>query len=431
MKLLLKNKDFLYLFLGRIVTNMGDSLYYIASMWLVYELGKSSFYTGLAGFLILLPKAMQFLTGPFVDRWRIKKTLVITQILQSVLVLIIPISYLFGFLSIQLILIVMPIIAFIEEFAYPTQTKALPLILHKSQLIKGNSLFSFAYQGVDIIFNALAGIFVAAVGAISLFVVDSITFAIAAILFSLLKVPQNTEQSSKDEKNSELSIKAYFGELKEGFSTVFKSLLWVFLVGSSVANFCIGITMAILPSFSDTLGGVEMYGVLLTSLSAGSLIGALLGSFLGKYRVGILSIVCFTLGACCWAFAGIVSSPILTTLLFGLAWIPIGAVNVLFAGVNQSVIPNRVLGRVNSAMYSLSVIVMPIGSLLGGYLATIVNSEVIFTFTGVGVLCIAIVWLVHPALRTLPKAKEMSAKTFRLNFEESNNIVLEKRTRDL
>ncbi|KMY50015.1 MFS transporter [Peribacillus loiseleuriae] len=420
MKLLLKNKNFLHLFLGRIVTNMGDSLYYVASMWLVYELGKSSFYTGLAGFLILLPKAMQFLSGPFVDRWSIKKTLVITQILQSVLILIIPISYLFGFLSIQLILIVMPIIAFIEEFAYPTQTKALPLILSKSELIEGNSLFSFAYQGVDLIFNALAGILVVAVGAISLYVVDSITFAMAAIFFSLLKVTQNTDQSSKEEKHRKLSIKAYLKNLTEGFSIVFNSLLWVFLVGSSIANFCIGMTMAILPSFSDTLGGVEMYGVLLTTLSAGSLIGALLGSLLGKYRVGILSIVCFTLGACCWTSAALVSSPILSTLFFGLAWIPIGAVNVLIAGVSQSVIPNRVLGRVNSVMYSLSVIVMPIGSLLGGYLATIVNSKIIFAFTGVGVLCIAIVWLVHPALRALPKAEEMSAKTFRLNFEEQN-----------
>ncbi|MFJ7975738.1 MFS transporter [Peribacillus sp. NPDC096379] len=430
MNLLLQNKNFLHLFLGRIVTNMGDSLYYVASMWLVYELGKSSFYTGLAGFLILLPKAMQFLSGPFVDRWSIKKTLVITQILQSVLILIIPISYLFGFLSIQLILIVMPIIAFIEEFAYPTQTKALPLILSKSDLIKGNSLFSFAYQGVDLVFNALAGILVAAVGAISLYVVDSITFAMAAIFFSLLKVTQDTDKSSKEEKNRNLSIKAYFKDLTEGFSTVFNSLLWVFLVGSSIANFGIGMTMAILPSFSDTLGGVAMYGVLLTSLSAGSLIGALLGSLLGKYRVGILSIVCFTLGACCWTSAALVSSPILTTLLFGLAWIPIGAVNVLFAGVSQSVIPNRVLGRVNSVMYSLSVIVMPIGSLLGGYLATIVNSKMTLCFTGFGVLCIAILWLVHPALRALPKAEEMSAKTFRLNFEEQNIFVLERGTRN-
>lgn len=69
MNLLWKNKNFLILFLGRMITNIGDSLYYVASMWLVYQLGGSSFYSGIAGFLILLPMGLQFLTGPFVDRF--------------------------------------------------------------------------------------------------------------------------------------------------------------------------------------------------------------------------------------------------------------------------------------------------------------------------------------------------------------------------
>lgn len=418
MKFLLTNKNFIYLFLGRIVTNMGDSIYYVASMWLVFELGnKSTFYTGLVGFLILLPKAMQFFVGPFVDRWRIKKTLIITQILQSILILIIPISYFFDFLTVQMILIIMPCIAFIEEFAYPTQTKALPLILNKSELIKGNSLFSFAYQGVDLVFNAVAGVLVASIGAISLYIVDSITFAIAALFFSLLKIPQDTEHKFLEEKNLQLTISSYFKELKMGFLIVFNSLIWVFLIGSSLINFCIGITMAILLSFADTLGGIEIYGLLLTSLSAGSLIGALLGSTLGKYRVGILSNVCFILGSCSWTFAALVSSPVFSPIFFGLAWIPIGAINVLFAGVLQSIIPNEILGRVSSVIQSLGVVFMPIGSLLGGYIATLVTSKIVFSFTGVGFLCIAIIWLVHPTLRALPKVKEMSAKTFKLNFE--------------
>lgn len=70
---ILKNRNFLLLFLGRIFTNIGDSLYYVAAMWLVYKLSGNPFYSGLAGFLTLLPSALQFLTGPFVDRWPIKK----------------------------------------------------------------------------------------------------------------------------------------------------------------------------------------------------------------------------------------------------------------------------------------------------------------------------------------------------------------------
>lgn len=39
----LKNNNFLFLFLGRIVTNIGDSIYYVAAMWFVFSLGGSAF----------------------------------------------------------------------------------------------------------------------------------------------------------------------------------------------------------------------------------------------------------------------------------------------------------------------------------------------------------------------------------------------------
>ena len=64
--------EFPLIIFRRIFTNIGDSLYYVAAMWLVYKLSGNPFYSGLAGFLTLLPSALQFLTGPFVDRWSIK-----------------------------------------------------------------------------------------------------------------------------------------------------------------------------------------------------------------------------------------------------------------------------------------------------------------------------------------------------------------------
>ncbi len=99
---LLTHPSFLFLLLGRVVTNIGDSLYYVASMWLVFELSHNPFYTGLAGFLILVPKVLQFLIGPLVDRWRVKPILISTQVLQAVLLVTIPIAYHFDALHITI-----------------------------------------------------------------------------------------------------------------------------------------------------------------------------------------------------------------------------------------------------------------------------------------------------------------------------------------
>ncbi|PEM99173.1 MFS transporter [Bacillus wiedmannii] len=408
---ILKNRNFLLLFLGRIFTNIGDSLYYVAAMWLVYKLSGNPFYSGLAGFLTLLPSALQFLTGPFVDRWSIKNTLVITQVLQCMLILIIPITHYFDLLTVQLLLIIMPIVAFIEQFAYPAQSKALPLLLHKTQLLKGNSLFSFAYQGIDLICTTLSGILVALLGAITLYVIDSITFAITALLFFSLKMPKQAET------NTSLSTKQYFSDLKEGFSIVFRSLMGVFLIGSVVANFSIGMTMAILPSFADSLGGVKSYGFFLAAISAGSLIGALFSSWVGKRNVGRVSIIGFATGAIFWFLSTIVPFQWLSILLFGLAWIPIGATNILFATISQIAIPNQYLGRINSVMRSMGTIAMPLGSLIGGYAANVFSSQLIFALASIGILFISLVWLLHPKLRALPKADEITADTFGVRFK--------------
>ncbi|PGD09731.1 MFS transporter [Bacillus wiedmannii] len=408
---ILKNRNFLLLFLGRIFTNIGDSLYYVAAMWLVYKLSGNPFYSGLAGFLTLLPSALQFLTGPFVDRWSIKNTLVITQVLQCMLILIIPITHYFDLLTVQLLLIIMPIVAFIEQFAYPAQSKALPLLLHKTQLLKGNSLFSFAYQGIDLICTTLSGILVALLGAITLYVIDSITFAITALLFFSLKMPKQAET------NTSLSTKQYFSDLKEGFSIVFRSLMGVFLIGSVVANFSIGMTMAILPSFADSLGGVKSYGFFLAAISAGSLIGALFSSWVGKRNVGRVSIIGFATGAMFWFLSTIVPFQWLSILLFGLAWIPIGATNILFATISQIVIPNQYIGRINSVMRSMGTIAMPLGSLIGGYAANVFSSQLIFALASIGILFISLVWLLHPKLRALPKADEITADTFGVRFK--------------
>ncbi|MGE6345663.1 MFS transporter [Bacillus mycoides] len=417
---ILKNRNFLLLFLGRIFTNIGDSLYYVAAMWLVYELSGNPFHSGLAGFLTLLPSALQFLTGPFVDRWSIKNTLVITQVLQCILILIIPITHYFDLLTVQLLLIIMPIVAFIEQFAYPAQSKALPLLLNKTQLLKGNSLFSFAYQGIDLICTTLSGILVALLGAITLYVIDSFTFAITAILFFLLKIPKQAETNVDfpPESNKSFSVKQYFSDLKEGFSIVFRSLMGAFLIGSVVANFSIGMTMAILPSFADSLGGVKSYGFFLAAISAGSLIGALFSSWVGKRNVGRVSIISFAAGAIFWFLSTIVPFQWLSILLFGLAWIPIGATNILFATISQIVIPNQYIGRINSVMRSMGTIAMPFGSLIGGYTANVFSSQLIFSLASIGILFISLVWLLHPKLRSLPKADEITADTFELRFKD-------------
>lgn len=69
---------------------------------------------------------------------------------------------------------------------------------------------------------------------------------------------------------------------------------------------------------------------------------------------------------------------------------------------------------------SMSAVAMPFGSLVGGYFATITSPTLIFALTGLGIVFISIVWFLHPKLRNLPKAEDMSPESFGLDFAEEN-----------
>src|SRR5699024_4801556 len=136
-----KQRNFSLMFFGRIVSNIGDSLYSVAAMLLIYELGGSTFYTGLAGFLSIFPRLVEFCSGPLIDKIPIRSLLVRTQFIQAGLLLLIPLAATFDLLSVGLVLILTPIISTFNVLIFPAQLAALPKVLPEKDLTKGNSLF--------------------------------------------------------------------------------------------------------------------------------------------------------------------------------------------------------------------------------------------------------------------------------------------------
>ena len=58
--ILRKYKDFGHLFLGRLISNCGDSIYTIVLSWYVLEMTNSAWYVGLLNFLIFIPNTFSF-----------------------------------------------------------------------------------------------------------------------------------------------------------------------------------------------------------------------------------------------------------------------------------------------------------------------------------------------------------------------------------
>lgn len=430
------------LFAGRVITNIGDSLYFIAAMWLVYSLTNDPLYTGIAGFVTLGPQVFQFLAGPLVDRWSIRRTLVGTQAIQALVVSAIPVAHVLGVLRVELVLVVMPLLAALNQLVYPAQTAALPRLLDDEDLVAANSAFSIAYQGLDMVANGVGGILIGLVGAVSLFAIDAVTFAVAATIFLTVVVPAAGEETADttepqgeldgdavaadggsdpetndDDANVAAQEEPYLTRLRGGIEMIRGTFLLWLILGTLVVNFTSGMVLAVIPVYADSLavpglltgiGAAGAYGILMAAFAAGNFAGAIAANTVAESPLGRTMIAGFAVSGLLWTAAIAIDWLPLTAALIVVALLPVGIVNVQVAAVVQSAAPDEYVGRVSSILGSASTAMIPIGSLTGGLVAATFSAQLAMFSLGIGSAGLALYVFALPELRTLPAPDDVS-----------------------
>ncbi len=412
MRDLLKNGTFVRLFAGRVSTDCGDSLYYIATMWLLWEVTHSPLYTAIGGALIRLPDLLSVFVGPLVDRWPLRSILLWSQGINCVGVLIIPAVALFGQPPVWLILSVIPVLYTINGVVYPAQTAALPRIVSEDALTRANSLFSTSLRTVDAIANAVGGLLIGIIGPIGLYLIDAGTFVIAVICFRGVAIADG-----KPNRNSSRSIDSYSTALRDGASYVRGSALLVVLGGVAMSNLGAAAASVVLPAYASTVGGPVAYGLFVGAIGLGGLLGAAAAPVLDSVSVGTLAIGApIATGALVLVGVGI-SECIPTALLLFASAVPGSAFTVIFTTLVQDVVAEQLLGRVSALIRSCLSGVAPLGSLLGGIISGELSPPIVLY--GVGVLSIATgcFFLAHPGVRGLPPVNRCDNRTIGLRAD--------------
>jgi hypothetical protein len=410
------NADFRRFFAGQFVTNAGDSLYTVAVMWLVFELSGSTVLTGVANALLLLPWLLQILAGPLVDQLPLKPVLVGSQLLQGVVVLALPLAATLEKLNVGVLFAVVPVLVLATLLMSPVQATLVPRIVDDERLSNANSALATVTLGLDMVFDALGGLFIALFSATTLFLFDSLTFALAALLFAGIVVPS---ADTADDHTVESVLGSYVDDLRDGID-VLRGTVFVELVAlTAVANFATGVTLAILPAFAsalptlgEVLGGAAVYGLLLGALGIGRLLGSVVAPALEGVAYGHLLLVGHSLAAVCWVAAVYAPSTALTVVLFGLAWVPAGASGVLTATLNQTVFPRDLLGRVSSTKGTASGATLPLGALVGGVVAELLGTTTTMGLAAFGFGFTGLYVLVRPRLRRLPAVADACPAAF-------------------
>lgn len=403
---LFENVQFRRLYAGHAASNVGDELYFVAATWLVYALTGSTLYTGVAAFLARFPAAFGFLLGPVVDRAPLRRLLVAAELAQGAVVVAVPIAAALGRLDVLVVLAVIAVVATLERASGPAQNAAIPRLVADRNLVRANSIASGVDEAIGALSQAAAGALVALVGAVTLFAANAATFLASAILFSATAIP-STERSGTVPGAGE-----YVADVMEGVEIVRGSVVGHVVVAAAMAGAFVGMTTAVLPAYADSFGGAGTYGLLVAAMTAGSFCGAIVASVLEGVPFGRVTATGFTIAAGCWLAAIAIGWLPATLLLFGLAFVPVGAYNVLVSASLQSGVPESTLGRVTSTAGSVTAVVGPVGMLLGGSLGAVLGSETVIVASAVGFALIAGYWASVPALRRFPAVADVDPDSF-------------------
>ena len=361
----LRHRNFQVFFGGQLISLIGTWMQNVAQSWLVYKLTGSSLLLGAVGFSSQIPIfLLSPVGGAVVDRRNRHRIIVATQTASMVLAFILAGITLLGVVKVWHIFVLSALLGFVNAFDIPARQAFIVEMVGKEDLMNAIALNSSMFNGARIVGPAVAGVLVASVGEGWCFFGNAVSYIAVLIGLFMMRVPAWTP---RPRGTSALS------DIKEGFSWVANTkpisalLLLVGLVS------LVGMPYAVLmPIFADQIlhSGARGLGILMGFSGAGALIGALtlaaksglrgLGTWVAASSASFgLFLILFAYSRIFWVSAAL----LIPVGLFMM--VQMAATNTLI----QSMVPDRLRGRLMS-LYSMMMMGMaPLGALLAGALS--------------------------------------------------------------
>lgn len=392
-------RDFRVQWFGACTSSIGTWTQSAAQNWMVLELTRSAGYLGLDAFLQQLPIMLFTLVGGVLaDRRDRRRTLLTSQYIQMTTAAILALLVFFRVVQIWHILVLSFMTGLAQAFGGPAYQALIPSLVDKKDLpnaVAFNAIqVNVARVLGPIVFSATIGAFAIwgfsdVQGMAACFAVNALSFLVVVYTLMSLHVkhiPATGVQRMRDEMRTGLMYVRNQGSLVA---------LTVLAAATTFLGFAV---LTFLPIFAQDVfhQGANTYSHLLAFSGAGSIVGALVVAWLGKFkRMGLTTLlVQIVYGLVMLAFAASTTVWISEALLF----IAGAAMMVVFSTVTslvQLIAPNEMRGRVMSIYMLAFRGGMPLGSLVSGYLATFIGAPTVISINGVLLVVVALYFLVR------------------------------------
>jgi len=367
-------RDFRVQWIGACTSSIGTWMQIVAQNWLIVSLTNSSpFFLGLDAFLQQLPIILFSLVGGvFADRYDRRRTLLVSQVIQMATSGTLALLMYLRIVEIWEVLALSFITGCAQSFGGPAYQSLIPSLVDKKDLPNAVALNSIQFNVARVLGPLAFSLTLAAFqrwgysepqAMNACFLLNALSFLVVIQTLTMLRVKHIASTNSQSVGD----------ELKTGISYVrHHESLGALIVLAAATTFLGFALLTFLPIFAQKIfhEGADTYSHLMAFSGAGSIVGALLVAWLGKYKkMGLTALIVQAIyGALILAFA--VSRTLwLSDILLFLTGATLMIVFSTVTSLVQLTAPNHMRGRVMSIYMLAFRGGMPLGSLVSGWLA--------------------------------------------------------------
>lgn len=403
-----RHRDFRNLWAAETISQVGSQVSAIAlPLVAVLVLDVSAFEVALLGVIEFAPFILISLpAGVWVDRLRRKPILVSADLGRALLLGSIPAAHWAGVLTIWQLYVVGFAVGVCTVFFDVSYQSYLPSLVTRKQLVEGNSKLEISRSGAQLAGPGLGGGLVEALTAPFAVLADALSFLVSAVY--LFRIKAEERAPTRTERKAGPGMKK---EVQEGLRWVLgnRYLRWI-AASTATFNFFGSVIFAIYIVFAvrelDLRPGV--IGLIFAVANVGYLAGALLANPVSR-RIGVGPTIVLGAGGSVSLLllaAAPASNPIPYLIAAqAISSMGIPLYNITQVSFRQAITPERLQGRMNSVMRFVVWGVMPLGSLVGGALASWVSLRFAIWFGAIGMSFAVLPVLLSP-VRTLREMPE-------------------------
>ena len=408
----MRHRNYRIFFVGQLISLIGTWMQSVAQAWLVYRLTGSAVLLGVVGFAGQIPVfLLSPLGGVAADRRERRRILLATQSISMVLAFTLALLTLSGRVEVWHVLALAALLGVANGFDIPTRQAFVVELVGRQDLVNAIALNSSMFNGARIVGPAIAGVVVAAVGEGWCFFGNAVSYVAVIAGLLALRLPPRPEPIAR---------MSPVAQILEGWRFVARTapiralLLLLGLV--SLTGMPYAVLMPVMAE--DVLhAGASGLGLLMGASGAGALAGALvlarrtslrgLGSWVAWAAFGFgAALILFSLSRRFW-----LSVALLVPVGFAML-LQMSSSNTLI----QSMVPDRLRGRVMSAYSMMFMGMAPVGALLAGTLAEALGAPATIALGGAVCIAGALVFrsqlpLIRGEARALILAQEEAARS--------------------